>query len=481
MMPGRRTARGVILVLGLALQACFDDDATPTPDAPPRDAPAIVQPAFCADSEPGAPSADIAAALRRVPGIADVVEIPASEGDRFFTLTFRQLVDHSEVGGPTFKQRVTVIHHGAAAPVILGTQGYDLAQTSFREEPTVILGANQVEVEHRYFLPSQPSPVDWSKLTIWQAAADDHCLIRALDRIYPSVWIGTGQSKGGMAALFHRRFFPDDTIATIAYVTPLSLGAPDPRYVAAVESGTHPECRQRLRDFQRLALSMRSSVENRMGTLSSVTFDTLGVDVAFEHLVLELPFGFWQYDDVSSCNNVPGAGATSDAVFAYLDQVGQVSLYGDALVAHYAPYYVQAATQLGYPEIDESNLAAMLQHPGTDTPIPYLPEGASSEFDPTAMDDIRNWVQTAGSRLLFIYGQNDPWSGGMIQLGAATDSFRLIVAEGNHDSLIADLSTDDQKKALDAIRRWAKLPAKASMLVPAPRERYHAQRHAAYP
>src|SRR5262249_10634022 len=149
----------------------------------------------------------------------------------------------------------------------------------------------------------------------------------------------------------------------------------------------------------------------------------------------------------------------SDAVFAYLDQVGQVSLYGDALVAHYGPYYVQAATQLGYPEIDESNLAAMLHHAGTDNPIPYLPEGASSEYAPSARDDIGTWISRAGSRLLFVYGQNDPWSAGMVQLGGATDSFRFIVSEGNHDSLIADLSKDDQKTALDALRRWAKLPS----------------------
>src|SRR5262249_29019694 len=145
------------------------------------------------------------------------------------------------------------------------------------------------------------------------------------------------------------------------------------------------------------------------------------------------------------------------------------------------PYYVQAATQLGYPEIDESNLAAMLHHPGTDTPIPYLPEGASSDYDPGAMQDVAEWARTAGTRLLFVYRQNDPWSAGMVDLGAATDSLRLIVIEGNHDSLIADLSAGDQKTALDAIHRWAKLPAKAPMLVPAPRERYHPQRHAAYP
>src|SRR5262249_41343547 len=150
------------------------------PDGPPRDGPSFAPTAYCADPEPGAPSAEITAALMQVPGVAHVLEGTASDGDRFFTLTLRQLVDHSNPDGPTFEQRLSIIHHGATAPTVLGIQGYDLAQTSFREEPTVILDGNQVEIEHRYFLPSRPDPVDWSKLTIWQAAADDHCVVRAL-------------------------------------------------------------------------------------------------------------------------------------------------------------------------------------------------------------------------------------------------------------------------------------------------------------
>src|SRR5262249_56309184 len=96
---------------------------------------------------------------------------------------------------------------------------------------------------------------DWSKLTIWQAAADDHCIVRAFRQIYPGRWIGTGGSKGGMAAVYHRRFFPDDVDGTAAYVAPLSLAENDARYVDAVETGDHPQCRQALRDFRRRALS----------------------------------------------------------------------------------------------------------------------------------------------------------------------------------------------------------------------------------
>src|SRR5262249_22635683 len=101
MMPRRPTARGGVFVLALALMACGSDDAMP--DGPPRDGPSFAPTAYCADPEPGAPSAEITAALMQVPGVAHVLEGTASDGDRFFTLTLRQLVDHSNPDGPTFE------------------------------------------------------------------------------------------------------------------------------------------------------------------------------------------------------------------------------------------------------------------------------------------------------------------------------------------------------------------------------------------
>jgi hypothetical protein len=45
----------------------------------------------------------------------------------------------------------------------------------YRDSPvqlTRLLSANQISIEHRFFAESRPNPVDWSKLTIQQMAAD---------------------------------------------------------------------------------------------------------------------------------------------------------------------------------------------------------------------------------------------------------------------------------------------------------------------
>src|SRR5258705_13486795 len=98
------------------------------------------------------------------------------------------------------------------------TSGYDDFIRDRPGEPTRLLSANQISIEHRYFAssrPEQPAQLDWGKLTIKQMAADEHAIIQLLKPIYGATWITAGASKGGMTAVYHRRFFPPDVAGTI--------------------------------------------------------------------------------------------------------------------------------------------------------------------------------------------------------------------------------------------------------------------------
>jgi hypothetical protein len=56
--------------------------------------------------------------------------------------------------------------------------------------------------------------------------------------------------------------------------------------------------------------------------------------------------------------------------------------------------------------------------------------------------------------MLFIYGQDDPWSAGKFDLGHAADSFELVAPGQNHGARIDTLVEADQQIALDALARW---------------------------
>ena len=415
---------------------------------------------------------DILQILQSIPGLT-IAEASSGRADyRYFEGTFEQPVDHDDPGGPSFQQRVSILHRAESAPVALSTNGYYIPGDPTYYEPTFLLDANQVALEHRYFQPSRPSPADWSLLTIEQAAADHHRLVQALESVYTGAWINFGASKGGMTASYHRRFYPGDVDGTIAYVAPMSFGLQDNRYVGFVDSaGSDPACNQALKDFQREVLLRRTNLVpmvDQIATDQGLSFSQLGgSDAVLEQAVLELPFLFWQYFDASFCSDIPDAQATDADVFAFLDFIATVSYYSDYVLDLFGPYYVQAAAQLGYPAIDTTNTSDLLNFPNIDIDS-YLPAGVSVTFDATAMTDIADWVQTDGSELLFIYGENDPWSAGEYAIGNAVDTYVLYVAGGNHSSKITTLGSVDQAVALDALERWTNQSVSAAAAVDAP-------------
>ncbi len=452
-------------LLGLTLVglvACGDSaSSTPPPDAE-----------VVADTAPDtsvAPLGDILVELRAIPGLEVEERTTMLAGYRFFVMGYDQPVDHQNPAGARFKQRMTLLHRDYAAPVVAQNSGYSVSTRGFRSQVTNLIDGNQLSMEHRYFSPSRPEPADWTKLTIEQAAGDQHRITQALKvRIYrDSKWITTGASKGGMTSLFHRRFFPGDVDGTVAYVAPLDypadmVASPTNRYFQFLEAvGTDPTCRQKLKDFQNAALARRAAIKTRMAKTATFTA-ILGEDRALEFAVEELPFIFWQYGSQSDCAQIPGTGATDDAVFTFLDDTVSVASYGDEDVLDFLPYYHQSATQLGYPAADESYLVGLM-YPGGDTAAAYVPTSIPTPpYDNgVAMEDIQSWIETSGAQIMLIYGQNDPWTAGAVSLGNATDSFKFIAPGGNHGSSIGSLTQADQTVAVDAVLRWAGVTANA--------------------
>ncbi len=419
------------------------------------------------DSGVGADAAvlpGIADRLREIDGLTIVGDVtPVPQGYRGFALTIDQPEDHAAPGGRHFAQRLVLLHRvadGDGAPVVVYTTGYGLPETlGGRAEPTQLIAANQIAVEHRFFTPSRPEPPDWSKLTIQESADDWHAVIGVFKRVYPySRFITTGSSKGGMTSIFHRRFYPSDVDGTVAYVAPISFGAPDDRYVAFLQQTGLPDCRQKLAVFQRAVLTRRTAMLTRMGQ-NGLSYTILGADKALEHAALEFPFVFWQYDSPTACSGIPDDTASDDTLYRFLDTgiagAGFLADFSDDDILHFEPYYYQAAVQLGYPRIDESNVTDLLEYPGTDVAPTYTP-GLDPQWDQAvAMDDVAAWVKTQGTTLMLIYGEYDPWSAGEFDLGSATDSYKLVVAGGNHGSRISLLAAADQALAVAALRRWA--------------------------
>lgn len=408
--------------------------------------------------------------LEAVPGLTVVRERPAPEGFRFFELTFSQPSDHREPAAGHFRQRLTLLHRGLDRPTVAHTSGYNVPEGPFRTEPTRLLDANQISIEHRFFEPSRPQSADWDDLGIWQMATDEHRIIRALQRVYTAKWVTTGASKGGMTAVYHRRFYPGDVDGTIAYVAPNDVVNERDRHDEFLANVGTAECRAALTALQREALLRRDEMLARLrdhAESRGFTFDRIigGIERALEMTVVDTRFAFWQYRGVADCDAIPAPTASTRELYSFIDETVQFSFYTDQGIRSYVPYYYQAGTQLGWPDVSVAALDDLLRHEDLLNPRGLVPREIPMSFQPPVMRRIDNWVRHSGEQLMFVYGENDPWSAEPFRLGPRTrDSAVHTVPGGNHGSEIAGLPGERRREATATVRRWAGVGREATVL-----------------
>ncbi|WP_413101364.1 S28 family serine protease [Streptomyces sp. Inha503] len=414
-----------------------------------------------ASAAPAAPAQpDIKERVLAIPGMRFVEEQPY-EGYRFLVFSYAQPVDHRHPSKGTFQQRFTLLHKATDRPTVFYTSGYNVTTAPRRSEPTQLVDGNQVSMEYRFFTPSRPQPADWSKLDIWQAASDQHRLYRALEPIYGKKWLATGGSKGGMTATYYRRFYPRDMAGTVAYVAPNDVAdKEDSAYDRFFEGVGTAECRTKLNAVQREALVRRDEIVKRYQKWADdekQTFTVVGsADKAYENVVLDLVWAFWQYHLLKDCADVPAPTASTDELYGFIDEISGFSAYTDQGLETYTPYYYQAGTELGSPTFKTPHLDGLLRYPGIYAPRSYVPRDIPMRFKQGVMRDIDSWVRHDAHRMLFVYGQNDPWGAERFRVGkGAKDAYVYTVAGGNHGSSIAQLTGDQKAKATAEVQRWA--------------------------
>ncbi|MET8543388.1 S28 family serine protease [Kitasatospora sp. NPDC004799] len=422
---------------------------------------AAAVPSAAAAAAPGTGPADIRSAIEAVPGLRVVEEKPAAPGFRFFVLALHQPADHRHPEKGGFEQRLTLLHRSTDRPTVLFTSGYTVSTNQSRSEPTELLDANQVSTEQRFFGSSRPEPADWDDLDIQQAAADHHHVVEALRQVYRAAWISTGGSKGGMATVYHRRFYPQDVAGSVAYSAPNNIDDhEDSAYLDFLRTVGTPACRDALQAAQRALLERRTALVARYQAWADARgdgFQLIGsADKAFEIAVLRAPFMFWQGRGQAACPAVPAPDATDDALYGWLSDVAQLPVYADSVANQFVPYFYQLGTQLGYFPVETDHLADLLRYPGATEARSFVPRDVPLRYRPQAMRDVDRWVRTRGDRLMFVNGAADPAVAEPFRLGQGSrDSYLFRVPGGTHAARIAQLPAAEAETATAVLRRWA--------------------------
>ncbi|MBN2415706.1 peptidase [bacterium] len=371
-----------------------------------------------------------------------------------YELRLEQPLDHENTGGQVFRQRIYISHAGFSRPVLLETEGYT-APANRTKELCGLLKCNQIIVEHRFFGESAPDSLDWRFLNITQAAADHHRIVEIFKALYPGKWINSGWSKGGQTAMYHRCFYPEDVDVTVAYDSPLNLALEDQRINRFFDTvGTRKQRRQ-LIDFQRLVLERKDEMLPLLRDWAWKNGETfsVGLEKALEYAVLEYTFSFWQYHMIDPAT-VPRAGASAEEIFDHLKKIVYLGSYADRSMN--SPSMYQFATELGYYGYEKKYVADLLS--GDFYPNwAYAPQNTGLTYSPERMHAINDWIRREGDRMLFLYGDNDPWSAPQVMLTGDTDALKMVLKGGNHYVGITSFRDGQLQEILTTLERWLEM------------------------
>ena len=376
---------------------------------------------------------------------------------------------------PHVKDVQGIVHPDSATVVV--TEGYGAQYAfvpSYRDEISTIFNTNNIVVEHRYFLESTPYPgeapedVNWDYMNAPNAAADIHEVVTALKDILDGKWISTGISKGGQNTMIYRTYYPDDVDFSVPYVGPLCRALHDGRHEPFIETYVgSPADREAVKNFQSELLLRKERLQCQQ--LQVQRPDRRGLRLRSTGVLVRFL--------------AVGLSRGADTREGCLRQ-GSVRLHDGHLLPRSpeyfvtwsttSPFFVQAAKELGYYGYDmkpfkeyrkyfsikntKNYLQKLMLPQGVNTKNYLqklmLPQGVDLEFSDYLYNKISAFLLSTDARMLFIYGQFDPWSA-VMPADPHKDNIKFFVQPGgSHRARIATFDEATQKEIKSILSQW---------------------------
>jgi hypothetical protein len=392
--------------------------------------------------------------------LPDVIftQIESAEGYKAsYELKIKQPLDHSDASRGFFYQRAFLSHKDFLAPIVIITQGYSRDKNSIGEL-SKFLGANQIDVEHRFFGESLPDSLNYKYLNLKQATADLHHIRQLFTSIYSGKWVSTGISKGGATTIFYRYFYPDDVDVSVPYVAPINRALEEPRIYHFLDTIGSDDCSNKIESFQKRILSNREQVMPLLRFYSlgkKVDYTYHSFEEAFEYTVLEYPFSFWQYGH--DCEKIPDDKSSAEEMAKYLLSVSDIAFFGDDNIKKYGSHYYQSAAEMGYYGYETKDFECyLIALPNDENPqATFVPDKMEVNFDSQLLKDVNKWLEKEANRMLYIYGGIDTWSASAVPENDKVDAEWFFLNGKHHgNARISGMTEEEKERFTAALERW---------------------------
>lgn len=388
-----------------------------------------------------------------------------------------------------------------------------LASVGSPSEIALRYRANYIQPEHRYFDYSAPDQC-WTNLdycTAAEATEDFHALFEALKKVFKGKWAISGVSKGGITTAIQHAYHPEDADIFLPYSAPFFDTDRDTVMQQYwYNNGWNQEFRDMFMAIRRTAIQNKETIypiykkmnagkDTTKAHLDSIFGNYLSSTAAFgfnEHAysdTTKIREQIYINDSILRANNL----SYGDTVYAYMiskeifaldkfnpwldtlrrypNQQGSANGMRRKLFLPFGitekvwnsgseavpitAYIYQAKCELGYYDYRFDDIVgpesaaqwnAYLRRYGCyfDLLNPYF---ASRTFNRSLYDRVNAATQNATKPLVFIYGEDDTWTGGAMkdQFINGTSVRKFILPAQNH---MASFSSNTDQAQCDAIR-----------------------------
>ena len=403
---------------------------------------------------------DVFSRLSELPGVTDVDSLESATYGQKFLVTLKQPLDLRHPDAGSFEQRIIVAHVGYDRPTVLVTEGYDAnyaINANYKEELSLLLQANLIFVEYRFFGESMPEPCDWSYLTVENSVNDLHRIRQIFGEMYAGKWISTGISKGGETTIFYRTFYPEDVDISVPYVAPLNRALEDGRHEPFIaKKVSTKENRKRVKEAQ---VELLKRKDNLMGSFEAYCKGRgykfrIPLREVYDYCVLEYAFAFWQWG--TPVSYIPKKTDSDEKWLNHLLSLSEPSYF--SLPGPYLAFNVQAAKEIGYYGYDIRPFRKYLDIKSAHDYLRrvMLPADLSTlQFDSSLYERTKNFLENTDFKMICIYGGDDPWTAsGLTWLKKKKQIHVYVLPAGSHSTRIASFDKRTQDEIKEILSAW---------------------------
>ena len=88
----------------------------------------------------------------------------------------------------------------------------------------------------------------------------------------------------------------------------------------------------------------------------------------------------------------------------------------------------------------------------------FIPDTLNLVFNPETMLDLHRFLQKTDEKMMFIYGENDPWTASGAKVPKKENLVKMVLKGGSHRTRINSFPEEQKAKMIETLKNWISSP-----------------------